>query len=106
VMYMGKIVEQGTAAEVFKNPRHPYTRALLQSIPRLRPSLSDLKAAPAGDPPSLLRLPSGCRFRTRCPYASESCEKFEPELEELSESGTVSHSAACHNLVHVEVGSV
>jgi oligopeptide/dipeptide ABC transporter ATP-binding protein len=106
VMYMGKIVEQGSAPEVFANPRHPYTRALLQSIPRLRPALSDLKAAPSGDPPSLLRLPSGCRFRTRCPYASEVCENFEPELEELSESGNASHRAACHNLAHVAMGKV
>jgi oligopeptide/dipeptide ABC transporter ATP-binding protein len=105
VMYMGKIVEQGTVTEVFANPRHPYTRALLQSIPRLTPALSDLKAAPKGDPPSLLRLPSGCRFRTRCPYASELCEESEPALEELSTSGVASHSAACHNLAHVETGN-
>jgi oligopeptide transport system ATP-binding protein len=97
VMYMGKIVEEGTTNEIFTNPSHPYTRALLQSIPRLKPDLAELNAAPSGDPPSLSRLPSGCRFRSRCPYATALCEETEPALMDVNEvdEGSV-HRAACH----------
>jgi oligopeptide/dipeptide ABC transporter ATP-binding protein len=97
VMYMGKIVEEGTTNEIFTNPSHPYTRALLQSIPRLKPDLTELNAAPAGDPPSLARLPSGCRFRSRCPYATTRCEESEPSLLVVNEVDPGSnHRAACH----------
>jgi oligopeptide/dipeptide ABC transporter ATP-binding protein len=97
VMYMGKIVEEGTTQEIFTNASHPYTRALLLSIPRLKPDLSDLNAAPSGDPPSLSRLPSGCRFRSRCPYATQLCEETEPDLLEVHEREPGSqHRAACH----------
>ena len=97
VMYMGTIVEEGTTNEIFTNPSHPYTRALLLSIPRLKPDLSELSAAPTGDPPSLARLPSGCRFRSRCPYATTRCEESEPSLLVVNEDDSESnHRAACH----------
>ncbi|MGC1239574.1 MAG: ABC transporter ATP-binding protein [Acidimicrobiales bacterium] len=97
VMYMGKIVEEATTAEIFSNPRHPYTRALLDSIPRLQPDVHERVAAPVGEPPSLSRLPSGCRFRSRCPYATEKCSTDDPELVQVTAGGVdPSHFAACH----------
>ncbi len=97
VMYMGKIVEEGTTGDLFSNPRHPYTRALLDSIPRLHPDVDEQVSAPEGEPPSLSRLPSGCRFRSRCPFATEKCAEEEPELVPIiSSTPEVSHQAACH----------
>jgi oligopeptide/dipeptide ABC transporter ATP-binding protein len=97
VMYMGKIVEEGVTGELFANPRHPYTRALLDSIPRLQPEAHEEVVAPEGEPPSLARLPSGCRFRSRCPFATEKCALEEPPLIDVTSSATGSlHRAACH----------
>jgi len=97
VMYMGKIVEEGVTSELFANPRHPYTRALLDSIPRLQPDAHEEVVAPEGEPPSLARLPSGCRFRSRCPFATEKCALEEPPLIEVTSSAADSlHRAACH----------
>jgi oligopeptide/dipeptide ABC transporter ATP-binding protein len=96
-MYMGKIVEEGTTSELFSNPRHPYTRALLDSIPRLQPDAHEEVVAPEGEPPSLARLPSGCRFRSRCPFATEKCASDEPELILITSGASdSSHQAACH----------
>jgi oligopeptide/dipeptide ABC transporter ATP-binding protein len=104
VMYMGKIVEEAPTDELFANPRHPYTRALLDSIPRLVPDAHELVAAPEGEPPSLLRLPSGCRFRSRCPYATERCTSEEPTLLALASSDeTAPHLASCHYAADLEV---
>jgi oligopeptide/dipeptide ABC transporter ATP-binding protein len=81
VMYAGRIVEQGPKNEVFRNPQHPYTWGLLNSIPRLdRPKSRRLSTIP-GQPPSMLALPSGCRFRPRCPYAFDRCATEDPMLE-------------------------
>jgi oligopeptide/dipeptide ABC transporter ATP-binding protein len=94
VMYMGRIIEVAPTEELFRNPRHPYTAGLLAAIPRM--TARDEEEAPAvqGDPPSPLRLPTGCRFRTRCPLAQEVCAERDPAL---SSGGTDSeHSAACH----------
>ena len=97
VMYMGKIVEEGVTSELFANPRHPYTRALLDSIPRLQPGAHEEVVAPEGEPPSLTRLPSGCRFRSRCPFATEKCASEEPELIAVTSGAANSlHQAACH----------
>lgn len=97
VMYMGKIVEEGVTSELFANPRHPYTRALLDSIPRLQPEVYEEIVAPEGEPPSLARLPSGCRFRSRCPFATEKCAQEEPPLIDVTSSPEGSlHRAACH----------
>lgn len=74
VMYAGRIVEQGSTAEIIAAPAHPYTRGLLDSVPGNAPAREKLKQIP-GMMPSLLDLPSGCPFRTRCPYATVECEQ-------------------------------
>ena len=96
VMYMGRIVERGETDRVFEDPRHPYTRGLLAAIPRLSAAALAPETAVRGEPPSISRLPSGCRFRTRCQLATELCEREEPPLLPLSPDSGPDHSAACH----------
>lgn len=91
VMYASWIVEQGTRAQIFSRPAHPYTRGLLQSIPVLNRPSQKLKAI-SGNVPSPFNYPSGCHFRDRCPYAFERCAQEEPVLTEL---GNEHHRAAC-----------
>ena len=92
VMYAGRLVESGPAAEVYHNPRHPYTMALLRSVPRLdRPRQERLDPV-AGQPPDLTRLDAGCAFRPRCRYAIEPCAAARPALEP---AGSTGHLAAC-----------
>ena len=79
VMYAGEIVEQGTVAEIFQNPRHPYTEGLLKAIPRLGQRKDRLAVIP-GTVPSATAWPVGCRFHTRCPYGWDLCVKDHPEL--------------------------
>jgi oligopeptide/dipeptide ABC transporter ATP-binding protein len=80
VMYAGQVVEQGTVDDVFYESKHPYTRGLLASLPRLD-TAGDSQLTPIrGTPPSLIRLPSGCAFHPRCPYAQQICSEAEPEL--------------------------
>ena len=84
VMYLGKVVESGESDEVYDNPCHPYTQALLKAIPIADPkrALSLEQFGMKGELPSPLHVPSGCRFHTRCPYAMDLCRQQEPELEE------------------------
>lgn len=91
VMYLGRIVETGTTAEVFEQPRHPYTQSLLKSIPRLVPEKRHRQSVIAGEIPSPFDIPSGCRFRSRCPLATELCAIEPPEVRLTS-----THTAACH----------
>jgi oligopeptide/dipeptide ABC transporter ATP-binding protein len=92
VMYAGRIVESGSAAAIYHDPRHPYTMALLRSVPRLdRPRQARLDPI-AGQPPDLTRLDAGCTFRSRCRFASDMCARARPALEPAGERG---HRAAC-----------
>jgi peptide/nickel transport system ATP-binding protein len=95
VMYLGKLVEVGPAEEVYLTPAHPYTRGLIDSAPVADPvaEKAKVKAGVTGELPSALNPPSGCRFRTRCPFAQEICAEVEPPLRPFSEQG---HMAACH----------
>jgi peptide/nickel transport system ATP-binding protein len=90
VMYAGRIVESGPAAQVLRAPQHHYTQGLLNSVPSLTAPGAELRQIP-GTTPSLLRLPAGCAFRTRCPRADALCET----MPELTARGT--RAARCHH---------
>jgi oligopeptide/dipeptide ABC transporter ATP-binding protein len=91
-MYAGRIVESGPAAAIYHTPRHPYTMALLRSVPRLdRPRRARLDPVD-GQPPDLTRLDQGCAFRPRCRFAIEACAKAWPPLEPVGPAG---HLSAC-----------
>jgi len=91
VMYLGRIVEEGPTSEVYARPLHPYTRALLDAVPRRRPGDPPARAL-AGEAPSPVDPPSGCRFRTRCPVAEAVCAREDPPLRQVAPGRRV----ACH----------
>ncbi|MDV4151511.1 ABC transporter ATP-binding protein [Clostridium sp. AL.422] len=94
VMYLGKIVEISDSNELYKNPLHPYTKGLLSAIPVPDPKKSresDISLI-KGDVPSPIDIPTGCRFHTRCPYATEKCKTVEPEMKEIEKN----HFVSCH----------
>ncbi|CAN0597561.1 unnamed protein product [Laminaria digitata] len=96
VMYLGKIVEQGSRNDIFSEPLHPYTIALISAVPSALFSEDELPARIklAGEPPSPIDIPPGCRFSGRCPFAIDICKKDEPELR-MSGNG---HQVACHRV--------
>jgi oligopeptide transport system ATP-binding protein len=94
VMYLGRIIEVAPTETLFSDPQHPYTRGLIEAIPKLSTAGDEGAPAIAGDPPSPLRIPAGCRFRTRCPIAQDRCEQEDPALR-ISGADSA-HSAACH----------
>lgn len=89
IMYAGKIVESGDAITIFKNPCHPYTLGLMQSIPRVDQRVSRFKEIP-GEVPNMVDPPTGCRFHPRCPYVMEKCKKLVPPTVEVSSGHKVS----------------
>lgn len=84
VMYAGRIVEQGPVDQIFKNPQHPYTWSLLQSVPRVDEARAERLVSIRGLPPDLVRLPPGCKFHPRCRFKVERCERDEPPLGEVN----------------------
>ena len=95
VMYAGRIIERGTAREIYANPRHPYTLGLLRSVPRLDEPRRGRLAPIDGQPPDLTRLPSGCAFGPRCVFRVERCAAERPPLREIAQNGVGPHVSAC-----------
>ena len=96
VMYLGSMVELGESRELYRNPLHPYTKTLLSAVPIPDPEAckNRNRIVLEGDIPSPINPPSGCRFHTRCPYATEICKQQAPEWREIEPN----HFAACHNI--------
>ena len=91
VMYAGKIIERGTAIDIYENPHHPYTRGLLESVPRLDESRRQRLESIDGSPPDLMNIPTGCAFRPRCKVAIDRCAEETPPLMPVADG----HTAAC-----------
>ncbi|MBP3376595.1 MAG: dipeptide ABC transporter ATP-binding protein [Clostridia bacterium] len=94
VMYLGAMMEYGDKKDIFDNPLHPYTKALFSAIPNPNPDIKMNRIVLKGDIPSPTNPPSGCRFHTRCPHATEKCKQCAPEYKEYGQG----HFAACHML--------
>lgn len=103
VMYLGKIVEIADKKSLFTNPQHPYTKSLLSAIPNTDPDAKRERIILSGDVPSPIDPPTGCRFHTRCPFATEKCVTDIPELrnEDYMKAG---HQTACHYIEEIESG--
>ena len=95
VMYAGRIIERGTAREIYANPRHPYTLGLLRSVPRLDEPRKGRLAPIDGQPPDLTRLPPGCSFVPRCVFRVDRCTAERPPLRAMAENGATDHVSAC-----------
>lgn len=93
VMYLGELVEIGEVNELYQDPKHPYTQALLSAVPEATTASQKQRIILKGDLPSPQNPPSGCKFHTRCPFAEDICRTVKPELKSVSETGRI---AACH----------
>lgn len=91
IMYLGEVVEIGRTEEIFKDPKHPYTKALLSSVPELNPQDEKERIHLQGELPSPENLPTGCKFHTRCPYVMEICKTSSPQIKEFSDT----HNCKC-----------
>lgn len=91
IMYLGEVVEIGKTEEIFKNPKHPYTKALLSSVPELNPQDEKERIHLQGELPSPENLPTGCKFHTRCPYVREICKTSTPQIKDFSDT----HNCKC-----------
>ncbi len=101
VMYLGKIVEMADSNELYQNPKHPYTEALLQAIPIADPRSKVTRLPLEGTVPDPSNLPSGCNFHTRCPYVKDNCSLKEPDLGELKEMED--HYVSCHYVEELDL---
>src|SRR5690625_3845663 len=104
VMYLGKIVEVGDTDSIFENPQHPYTKALLSAIPVPDPRKKSERIFLRGDVPSPIDPPTGCRFHTRCPFATDHCRTEVPELEQKDAEYAGFHKVACHYALDIQRG--
>jgi oligopeptide/dipeptide ABC transporter ATP-binding protein len=95
VMYLGRIVEEGPAKEVVRNPQHPYTKALMSVVPKRDPRDRSTPQILQGETPNPISIPSGCRFHPRCPVAQEACKSVDPELHRARDARSPGHTAAC-----------
>jgi peptide/nickel transport system ATP-binding protein len=95
VMYLGRIVEQGSAHDVVHNPQHPYTKALLSVVPKRDPRDRSVPHILTGETPDPVDVPAGCRFNPRCPVAVDRCRTDDPALR-IPDTATAGHLAACH----------
>ncbi|MER1957647.1 MAG: dipeptide ABC transporter ATP-binding protein [Solibacillus sp.] len=105
VMYLGKIVEIADKLSLFENPQHPYTKALLSAIPVPDPDAVKNRIVLRGDVPSPIDPPTGCRFHTRCPFATDKCKTDMPELSS-TDVMKETHEAACHYLEEISAGTM
>jgi len=95
VMYLGRIVEEGPAKDVVRNPLHPYTKALISVVPKRDPRDATVPQILSGETPNPVHIPSGCRFHPRCPIAEERCKSIDPELRRPGAATSPEHRAAC-----------
>jgi oligopeptide/dipeptide ABC transporter ATP-binding protein len=95
VMYLGRIVEQGPAGDVVRNPQHPYTRALMSVVPKRDPRDRSVPQILKGETPNPVHIPSGCRFHPRCPAAIAECPTIDPVLHPAAGAASSAHEAAC-----------
>jgi peptide/nickel transport system ATP-binding protein len=104
IMYLGNLVEQGPTEQVIHDPAHPYTEALLDSVPNPDPRETREQSRLEGDVPDPVDLPQGCRFRPKCDYATEECAEAEPDLEPVGEAmdGRGARETACYHPVNVD----
>ena len=95
VMYLGRVVEEGPAREIVRNPQHPYTKALMSVVPKRDPRDRGRREILQGETPDPVHVPSGCRFHPRCPVAQHVCRTEDPILHEAADRSSTEHRAAC-----------